>query len=95
MNAVVTSRARALAATVLVAASALLAGCADDVAQPTPLEPLEPKIAGHQVQAAKAASTSVTVHMIRLPYLAHNALRASICSCSWRSSCCAIGDRSS
>ena len=28
---------------------ALLAGCADDVAKPTPLEPLEAKIAGHEV----------------------------------------------
>ena len=38
-----------LAAGALVAATALLAGCADDVAKPTPLEPLEAKIAGHQV----------------------------------------------
>ena len=39
-----------LAATALVAAAgALLAGCADDVAKPTPLEPLEAKISGHEV----------------------------------------------
>jgi outer membrane assembly lipoprotein YfgL len=38
-----------LAATAIVAATALLAGCADDVAKPTPLEPLEAKIAGHEV----------------------------------------------
>jgi outer membrane assembly lipoprotein YfgL len=37
------------AATALVAATALLAGCADDGAKPTPLEPLEAKITGHQV----------------------------------------------
>jgi len=29
--------------------TALLAGCADDAAKPTPLEPLEAKIAGHEV----------------------------------------------
>ena len=40
--------ARSLA-TATIAATALLAGCADDVAKPTPLEPLEAKIAGHQV----------------------------------------------
>jgi outer membrane assembly lipoprotein YfgL len=39
----------ALAAVALVAAGAVLAGCADDVAKPTPLEPLEAKISGHQV----------------------------------------------
>jgi outer membrane assembly lipoprotein YfgL len=39
----------ALAATAMVAATALLAGCADDAAKPTPLEPLEAKIAGHEV----------------------------------------------
>ena len=38
-----------LAATALIAATALLAGCADDVAKPVPLEPLEAKIAGHEV----------------------------------------------
>ena len=38
-----------IAATALVAATALLAGCADDAAKPTPLEPLDAKIAGHQV----------------------------------------------
>jgi len=40
---------RALAAAAAVAASALVAGCADDAAKPTPLEPLEAKIAGHEV----------------------------------------------
>ena len=40
--------ARSLAFLAL-AATALLAGCADDVAKPTPLEPLEAKIAGHEV----------------------------------------------
>jgi outer membrane protein assembly factor BamB len=40
---------RTLAAAAAVAVSALLAGCADDVAKPTPLEPLEAKIAGHEV----------------------------------------------
>ena len=34
---------------VLIAAGALLAGCDDDVAKPVPLQPLEPKITGHQV----------------------------------------------
>ena len=33
----------------MIAAGALLAGCADDVAKPVPLEPLEAKITGHQV----------------------------------------------
>ena len=52
MNGVTTLRGRslaALAATVMIAATALLAGCADDVAKPVPLEPLEAKIAGHEV----------------------------------------------
>jgi len=40
---------RTLAAAAAMAVSALLAGCADDVAKPTPLEPLEAKIAGHEV----------------------------------------------
>ena len=40
---------RTLAAAAAVAVSALLAACADDVAKPTPLEPLEAKIAGHEV----------------------------------------------
>ncbi len=40
---------RALAAAALVAVGALLAGCADDVAKPTPLAPLEAKISGHEV----------------------------------------------
>ena len=39
----------ALAAAAMIAATALLAGCADDVAKPVPLEPLEAKIAGHEV----------------------------------------------
>jgi outer membrane assembly lipoprotein YfgL len=38
-----------LAAVAVVAVTALLAGCADDVAKPTPLEPLEARIAGHEV----------------------------------------------
>jgi len=40
---------RSLAAAAAMAVSALLAGCADDAAKPTPLEPLEAKIAGHEV----------------------------------------------
>ena len=48
----------ALAATALIAATALLAGCADDVAKPTPLEPLEAKIAGHEVWKLSLASFS-------------------------------------
>ena len=40
---------RTLAAAAVVAATALLAGCADDASKPTPLEPLEAKIAGHEV----------------------------------------------
>jgi outer membrane protein assembly factor BamB len=39
----------ALGATAMIAATALLAGCADDAAKPTPLEPLPAKIAGHEV----------------------------------------------
>jgi outer membrane protein assembly factor BamB len=52
MSAAFVSRIRSLAtlaASAFIAATALLAGCADDVAKPTPLEPLEAKIAGHQV----------------------------------------------
>ena len=52
MNGVSTIRGRSLAslaATALIAATALLAGCADDATKPTPLEPLEAKIAGHEV----------------------------------------------
>jgi outer membrane protein assembly factor BamB len=44
-----TSVAARLAATAVLAAGALLAGCADDVAKPTPLEPLPAKISGHEV----------------------------------------------
>ncbi len=40
---------RSLAAAATLAAMALVAGCADDVAKPTPLEPLQAKIAGHEV----------------------------------------------
>ena len=40
---------KTLAVAAALAATALLAGCADDVAKPTPLEPLEAKIAGHEV----------------------------------------------
>ena len=52
MNGVINLRGRSLAslaATAMIAATALLAGCADDAAKPTPLEPLEAKIAGHEV----------------------------------------------
>ena len=52
MNGVTKFRGRSLAslaATAVIAATALLAGCADDVAKPVPLEPLEAKIAGHEV----------------------------------------------
>jgi outer membrane protein assembly factor BamB len=38
-----------VAAAAVLAAGALLAGCADDAAKPTPLEPLQAKISGHQV----------------------------------------------
>jgi len=47
MNAAITLRS--LAAALAVGAAALLAGCADDVAKPTPLEALTPQIAGHEV----------------------------------------------
>ena len=56
MKAALTLRALAVAAAV--AAAALVAGCADDVAKPTPLEPLEAKIAGHQVWKLSLASFS-------------------------------------
>jgi len=49
-------KARSLAASAIVAALALLAGCADDVAKPTPLEPLAAKIAGHEVWKLSLAS---------------------------------------
>lgn len=52
MKAAMILRPRSLAtfaAATVVAATALLAGCADDVAKPTPLEPMESKITGHQV----------------------------------------------
>ena len=49
---------RALAAATAVAVSTLLAGCADDVNKPTPLEPLEAKIAGHEVWKMSLASFS-------------------------------------
>jgi outer membrane assembly lipoprotein YfgL len=49
-------KARALAASAWMAVVALLAGCADDVAKPTPLEPLEAKIAGHEVWKLSLAS---------------------------------------
>ena len=52
MNGVIKLRGRSLAslaAAAMIAATALLAGCADDVAKPTPLEPLVAKIAGHEV----------------------------------------------
>ncbi len=45
-----------LAVSATLAATALLAGCADDVAKPTPLEPLEAKIAGHEVWKLSLAS---------------------------------------
>jgi outer membrane protein assembly factor BamB len=40
---------RSLAVAAALAAVAFVAGCADDANKPTPLEPLEAKIAGHQV----------------------------------------------
>ena len=49
---------RGLAAAAAVAVGALLAGCADDVAKPTPLEPLEAKIAGHEVWKMSLSSFS-------------------------------------
>ena len=50
MSAVLKARSlAALAVSAGLAATALLAGCADDVAKPTPLEPLVAKIAGHEV----------------------------------------------
>jgi len=49
---------RSLAAAGVLAAMALVAGCADDVAKPTPLEPLEAKISGHQVWKLSLASFS-------------------------------------
>jgi hypothetical protein len=49
---------RSLAATAAVAVGALLVGCADDVAKPTPLEPLEAKIAGHEVWKLSLSSFS-------------------------------------
>ena len=61
MNGATPFRARSLAslaASAMLAATALLAGCADDVAKPTPLEPLEAKIAGHEVWKLNLASFS-------------------------------------
>jgi outer membrane assembly lipoprotein YfgL len=50
MSAVMKPRSLAtLAVSATFAATALLAGCADDIAKPTPLEPLVAKIAGHEV----------------------------------------------
>jgi outer membrane protein assembly factor BamB len=49
---------RTLAAAAGVAVAALLAGCADDVAKPTPLQPLEAKIAGHEVWKMSLSSFS-------------------------------------
>ena len=49
---------RSLAAAGVLAAMVLVAGCADDTAKPTPLEPLVPKIAGHQVWKLSLASFS-------------------------------------
>ena len=56
MKAALTLRALAVAAAVV--ASALVAGCADDVAKPTPLEPMEAKIAGHEVWKLSLSSFS-------------------------------------
>jgi outer membrane assembly lipoprotein YfgL len=56
MKAALTLRALAVAAAVV--ASALVSGCADDVAKPTPLEPLEAKIAGHEVWKLSLSSFS-------------------------------------
>jgi len=49
---------RSLAAAGALAFMALVAGCADDVAKPTPLEPLEAKISGHQVWKLSLSSFS-------------------------------------
>ena len=49
---------RSLAAAAALAAMALVAGCAEDVAKPTPLEPLEAKIAGHEVWKLSLSSFS-------------------------------------
>ncbi|MEP6505831.1 MAG: PQQ-binding-like beta-propeller repeat protein, partial [Betaproteobacteria bacterium] len=51
-------RVLALAGGALVAAAALLAGCASDAPKPTPLEPVEAKIAGHEVWKLSLASFS-------------------------------------
>ena len=49
---------RSLAAAATLAALALVAGCADDASKPTKLEPLEPRIAGHEVWKMSLASFS-------------------------------------
>jgi len=49
---------RSLAAATALAALAFVAGCADDVAKPTPLEPLQAKIAGHEVWKLSLSSFS-------------------------------------
>ena len=49
---------RSLAAAAALAAMALVAGCAEDVAKPTPLEPLQAKIAGHEVWKLSLSSFS-------------------------------------
>jgi outer membrane protein assembly factor BamB len=61
MNAALNLRARSLAtlaAGAVVAAAALLAGCSSDAPKPTPLEPLQAKISGHEVWKLALASFS-------------------------------------
>ena len=53
-----------LAAMATLAATALLAGCADDVAKPTPLEPLEAKITGHEVWKLNLGSGFSTINAL-------------------------------
>ena len=48
--------ARSLLALAAVAGAAVLAGCSSDAPKPTPLEPVEAKIAGHQVWKLSLAS---------------------------------------
>jgi len=54
----------ALGVAATLAATALLAGCADDVAKPTPLEPLEAKIAGHEVWKINLGSGFSTLNAL-------------------------------
>jgi outer membrane assembly lipoprotein YfgL len=51
-------RAAAVAALALAASAVLLAGCSSDAPKPTPLEPLTPRIAGHEVWKMKFSGLS-------------------------------------